>query len=685
MIKRVFWLVMLVLIGTQCAAFAIERYRLVSPTGQIIEVNRLNQKREADSLVIFTPAYGSNTKTNPYGVEVAAVKAKGGGYKVTQVTDSQVCTAEDRLQDCGHMPIPKDGVVLSANGAPQTILLEQFTVGSQFDLAPMLTYQTHLPVTITDPTPETNPIGSGFPGYRASNQLIVYTSAFESITTGTNEFGYEVTVKNGRVVEEEGANSLIPQEPGSFVLSGHGKARLWILENAPVGAKIELINGEAVSTIDKETYRFQLDQIVGKIKQLGNLRLPPPLEKQLAAFQSTQFKLSDEEGAKQALALKEAITPYLWASYPSMPVSAMKAAWHRPSEPSLAEIRKSLDMLQKGGFNTVFLETYLHGDPIFPSQTFEAYKIQQKLPFKVSGLKQDLLATWIEEAHKRGIKVHIWFQTFYAGNKQYDKTMGAILSQYPQWANVQRSGQGQKTLPPSTLEPGAYFLDPANQDAQNFLLSLIQEIVSRYDIDGFQLDYIRYPASFPPDKFSYVATTWGYSDTARQIFETHEGVDPLTLDPKVDPDKWQAWKDFKTRQVDRFVQKAHDVIKQEKPKLPLSAAIFPKPTDSVERKHQNWVSWGKAGLLDFIAPMTLTSSLPNIAEDTKTVTRTTGLPAITGIFGPFNGNNASEVVEQAWMAYKNGAQGIIMFDTAHLTPEMAEALSAGLYKTAPKK
>ena len=53
----------------------------------------------------------------------------------------------------------------------------------------------------------------------------------------------------------------------------------------------------------------------------------------------------------------------------------------------------------------------------------------------------DPLAIWIKEAHKRNIKVHIWFQSFYVGNKppQYNPT--SILAVQPDWGNRTKNMQ----------------------------------------------------------------------------------------------------------------------------------------------------------------------------------------------------------------------------------------------------
>ena len=57
-----------------------------------------------------------------------------------------------------------------------------------------------------------------------------------------------------------------------------------------------------------------------------------------------------------------------------------------------------------------FWKHIFHGKTIFPSQTMNKYgfNVQNE---KFEGL--DPLKIWITEAHKRDIKVHTWFQSFY--------------------------------------------------------------------------------------------------------------------------------------------------------------------------------------------------------------------------------------------------------------------------------
>ncbi|MCK7484412.1 MAG: family 10 glycosylhydrolase [Bacillus subtilis] len=48
---------------------------------------------------------------------------------------------------------------------------------------------------------------------------------------------------------------------------------------------------------------------------------------------------------------------------------------------------------------------------------------------------------------------------------------------------------------PSASEHNGYFLDPANPQVQQYLLNILAEIANNYEVDGINIDYIRYPAS----------------------------------------------------------------------------------------------------------------------------------------------------------------------------------------------
>jgi uncharacterized lipoprotein YddW (UPF0748 family) len=706
--------------------------KLVGPDGSAMDVTGHNQPRGDESLILYDHAFGKSTRTNPYGVEVIAVPSEvavpnGKAYQVTGLTSVWECSkpqadsTDSKALSCGNADIPTNGIVLSAMGSKRD-WLKKLKPGDTVALQESWFSQQQAKIDVVDPTPQNNPMGSGFPGFRASNQLVVYDSGYGRPNTGTNEFGFEVTVRNGIVMAQEGSDSAIPAD--GFVLSGHGRGRSWLIANAPLGAKIAISPDQqaVTSTVDFDTYVYQFDQrwaqspcadTVWSAKATPDQMCNAIRDKREKAVSLFKDGRSSDAAALIQQSL-EGLNRRIWLSYSAFPANTVRGAWHRPVEKTAAAIDQTLDTLKSAGINSVFLETFFHGYTIFPSKTFQEYGMTDENP-KFAGT--DLLQLWVQEAHKRGMQVHTWFQTFYGGTKAY-LPPGPILSKHPEWANVQFSALVPVAPPatppvnpvnattpakvavplppvananpapamlkspdkpiPSTLELGGYFLDPANPQVQTFLLKLADEIVTRYDIDGFQLDYIRYPASFPADRFSYRKTTWGYTNVARAAFKNQYGVDPVDIDPK-DPQfdaLWMAWNSYKTAQINNFVQKVTQDIRQKRPDVKISAAVFPDADSALALKHQDWRAWGQNGWVDFFAPMTLTSAIKVVDRDTRNMIMATNgkVPVYSGIFGPFNDNTAEHVLSQIDTAKQAGARGYVLFDTAHLTARMLDAL-----------
>lgn len=86
-------------------------------------------------------------------------------------------------------------------------------------------------------TPDSEAPVNGVNRGRGADELIVYRPSFDQ-TTGTNAFGAEAIVKGGVVTERVDlrGNSVIPAD--GFVLSGHGRARSWILQNLTPGTPV---------------------------------------------------------------------------------------------------------------------------------------------------------------------------------------------------------------------------------------------------------------------------------------------------------------------------------------------------------------------------------------------------------------------------------------------------------------
>ncbi|MBG1243008.1 family 10 glycosylhydrolase [Nostoc sp. NZL] len=257
-----------------------------------------------------------------------------------------------------------------------------------------------------------------------------------------------------------------------------------------------------------------------------------------------------------------------------------------------AGLAQIFDRLAQAGINTVFFETVNAGYTIYPSQVA---KEQNPL---IRGW--DALEDAVKLAHERDMELHAWVWTFAAGNQRHNQIInvnpdypGPVLAAHPDWANYDNLGN---MIPVGQSKP---FFDPANPEVRQYLLKLYEEIVTRYDVDGLQLDYIRYPFQDPS-----AGRIYGYGKAARAQFQQLTGVDPINISPS-QPELWQKWTTFRTEQVDSFVAQVSQQLRQKRPNLILSVAVFPLPElERIQKIQQNWETWARRGDVDLIVPMT---------------------------------------------------------------------------------
>lgn len=300
----------------------------------------------------------------------------------------------------------------------------------------------------------------------------------------------------------------------------------------------------------------------------------------------------------QARSLWEDAIEDLWSHYPTSQKAALpevRAIWldrgtivRAGSEEGL---KKIFDRLAQSGVNTVFFETVNAGFTIYPSSIAPA---QNPLT-----LGWDPLAAAVKLAHERKLELHAWIWTFATGNTRHNVLInrpqdypGPVLAAHPDWAQTNRKGSLRPASQPE------YWLDPANPEVRAYLISLLQEIVTRYDVDGVQFDYIRYPLQRTAGQF------FGYGRAARSQFTQLVGVDPIEISPE-ESSLWSLWQRFKTEQVSNFVAQASESLRRLKPQIILSAAVFPQPPgERLRQLQQDWESWSTQGTIDLLVPMT---------------------------------------------------------------------------------
>lgn len=159
----------------------------------------------------------------------------------------------------------------------------------------------------------------------------------------------------------------------------------------------------------------------------------------------------------------------------------------RDPESQRKELIKMLDELKAAGINAVVFQVRSECDAMYES-TYEPWS------YWLTGSQgtppnpfYDPLKFAIEEAHKRGMELHAWFNPYRAERSvgRYSLASNHVAVQHPDWV----------------IQIGSFkFLDPGIPDVREYVKNVIMDVVERYDIDGVHFDDYFYP--YPPDQIT---------------------------------------------------------------------------------------------------------------------------------------------------------------------------------------
>ncbi len=151
------------------------------------------------------------------------------------------------------------------------------------------------------------------------------------------------------------------------------------------------------------------------------------------------------------------------------------------------ELINLFDELKRDGINTIIFQVRSECDAMY-SSSFDPWSFwltgsQGTAPFPY----YDPLEFAIDEAHKRGMELHAWFNPYRAERSvgNYPKASNHVSVLHPDWI-----------IQIATFK----FLDPGLPMVRDYVTSVIYDIVSRYDVDGIHADDYFYP--YPPNQIT---------------------------------------------------------------------------------------------------------------------------------------------------------------------------------------
>lgn len=235
------------------------------------------------------------------------------------------------------------------------------------------------------------------------------------------------------------------------------------------------------------------------------------------------------------------------------------------------DLCKILDELKAAGTNTILFQARTRSTTTYPSDYEPWDEIFTGQPGKNPGY--DPLAFAVQECHRRGMEIHAWVVSFPICHVPTAKRLGksALPSMHPELC--QKCGD-------------VWMMDPGVPGTDKYLAKICSEIVSKYDVDGVHLDYIRYPEksiSFD-DKKTYAKYGNGKNKSA-----------------------------WRQENVTRCVREVSSAVKAIKPWVKMSCSPVGKYADLPRQSSMGWnardvvsqdaILWLNKGYMDILFPM----------------------------------------------------------------------------------
>ncbi len=233
------------------------------------------------------------------------------------------------------------------------------------------------------------------------------------------------------------------------------------------------------------------------------------------------------------------------------------------------KLQAAVGQLGQLGFNTIYPVVWNSGYAMYPSNLTQTMGIQSFTYRGVEG--QDMLTDLITQAHQAGLAVMPWFEFGFM-----TPPTSELALQYANWLTARQDGSQTSTSDAGEVA----WLNPFHPQVQDFIINLVLEVVSQYDVDGIQFDD---HTSLPRD--------FGYDNYTVNLYQK-ETKKPVPTNPQ-DP----AWMRWRANKITAFMAKLRTAVRQQKPNVVIS--LSPNYYDFAYKLHlQDWLAWVQQGIVD---------------------------------------------------------------------------------------
>jgi uncharacterized lipoprotein YddW (UPF0748 family) len=343
--------------------------------------------------------------------------------------------------------------------------------------------------------------------------------------------------------------------------------------------------------------------------------------------------------ASAVLAIAPAVFGGACSSVPRLDPELGRCIWiDRWDYRSAEDVRRIVNDCQRAGFTTLLWQVRGNGTVYYPSN-LEVWAEQ----FQWQDPGFDPLGAAVREAHALGLKLHAWVNVMpgWTGDQEPAEPR-QLWRQRRDWFLQDRDGNWQRR------KAGKYLaLNPCLPEVRAYLAELCREIVTRYEVDGIHLDYIRFPDGEGDD-----ADQLGRDPVSLSMFTTTTGKATADID---------AFRVWQIKAVTATVAGIRTAISGGRRVL-LTAAVLADREKARRVVRQDWPEWCKQGLVDAVFPMNYTGDDGQfLARVEDAVDHARGCKVISGV-GVYRLSGPEQSVRQLEVALQGGARGVAVFN-----------------------
>ncbi|MDH3217362.1 MAG: family 10 glycosylhydrolase [Candidatus Krumholzibacteria bacterium] len=303
-----------------------------------------------------------------------------------------------------------------------------------------------------------------------------------------------------------------------------------------------------------------------------------------------------------------------------VPKEELRAVWVvRHALISQDQIDRAIDYAVRARFHLIFAQVRGRGDAYYRSDIEPA---ASDLERAVESF--DPLAYLLKRAHQAGIAVHAWINVCYVwSDPERSPPANHIVQLHPDWLMADSDGTRMDEMPVESWKQRGlegYYVSPGNPAMRKHTVEVIEDIVTRYPVDGVHLDYIRYPG-----------LDFDFSESQRTAFALRYGLDPMLVQTNPERVATLLGEDgpflvdslgvqWRIDQVGTLVRMVRNAIGE----LPLSAAVIPNFDRAKMEKGQDWVDWVANGDVDFVVPMAYSYEPADLTRSVQMIKRAIG-------------------------------------------------------------